>query len=57
MGSLRGWGGPRNRHAHLWRLSAAEGLKELQKKFGFEPDRVVAVAKEVLGTDREGALP
>jgi len=24
-------------------------LKELQKKFGFEPDQVVAVAKELLG--------
>jgi transketolase len=24
-------------------------LKELQRKFGFEPERVVAVAKEVLG--------
>src|SRR5271165_4665794 len=28
MGSLHGWGGPRNRHAHLWRLSAAEGAPE-----------------------------
>ena len=24
-------------------------LKELQRKFGFEPDRVVAAAKELLG--------
>jgi transketolase len=26
-------------------------LKELQRKFGFEPDKVVAVAKELLGRD------
>ncbi len=30
-------------------FGASAPLKELQKKFGFEPDRVVAVAKEVLG--------
>jgi hypothetical protein len=26
-------------------------LKELQKKFGFEPDQVVAAAKQLLGKD------
>jgi transketolase len=31
---------------HTFGVSAP--LKELQKKFGFEPDRVVAVAKELL---------
>jgi transketolase len=30
-------------------FGASAPLKELQKKFGFEPDRVVAVAKELLG--------
>ena len=30
-------------------FGASAPLKELQKKFGFEPDHVVAVAKEVLG--------
>ena len=30
-------------------FGASAPLKELQKKFGFEPERVVAVAKEVLG--------
>ena len=30
-------------------FGASAPLKELQKKFGFEPDRVVAVAREVLG--------
>ena len=29
-------------------FGASAPLKELQKKFGFEPDRVVAVAKELL---------
>jgi transketolase len=28
---------------------ASAPLKELQKKFGFEPDQVVAAAKNVLG--------
>jgi transketolase len=30
-------------------FGASAPLKELQKKFGFEPDRVTAVAKELLG--------
>ena len=30
-------------------FGASAPLKELQKKFGFEPDRVVAAAKELLG--------
>ena len=30
-------------------FGASAPLKELQRKFGFEPDRVVATAKEVLG--------
>ncbi len=30
-------------------FGASAPLKELQKRFGFEPERVVAVAKEVLG--------
>jgi len=30
-------------------FGASAPLKELQKKFGFEPDRVVATAKELLG--------
>ena len=31
-------------------FGASAPLKELQKKFGFEPEHVVAVAKELLGT-------
>jgi transketolase len=30
-------------------FGASAPLKELQKKFGFEPEHVVAVAKELLG--------
>ena len=30
-------------------FGASAPLKELQKKFGFEPDKVVAVAKELVG--------
>jgi len=30
-------------------FGASAPLKELQHRFGFEPDRVVAVAKELLG--------
>jgi transketolase len=30
-------------------FGASAPLKELQRKFGFEPERVVAIAKEVLG--------
>ncbi len=30
-------------------FGASAPLKELQRKFGFEPDRVVAVARELLG--------
>jgi transketolase len=32
-------------------FGASAPLKELQRKFGFEPDRVVAVAKELLGQE------
>jgi transketolase len=30
-------------------FGASAPLKELQKKFGFEPDKVVAAVNEVLG--------
>ena len=30
-------------------LGVSAPLKELQKKFGFEPERVAALAKELLG--------
>ena len=31
-------------------FGASAPLKELQRNFGFEPDRIVATAKELLGT-------
>jgi transketolase len=30
-------------------FGASAPLKELQRKFGFEPERLVAVARELLG--------
>src|SRR5207248_4324945 len=38
-------------------FGASAPLKELQKKFGFEPDRVVAVAKELLRTNQSRSAP
>ena len=35
-------------------FGASAPLKELQRKFGFEPERVVAAAKEQLGRRDEG---
>ncbi|HXJ34289.1 MAG TPA: transketolase [Candidatus Eisenbacteria bacterium] len=42
-----GW---RGRVIGMHTFGASAPLKELQRKFGFEPGRVVAVAKELLGT-------
>lgn len=50
--STLGWSryvGDRGRVIGMKTFGASAPLKELQKHFGFEPDRVVAVAKEVLG--------
>jgi transketolase len=40
--------GLRGRIIGMKTFGASAPLKELQKKFGFEPDQVVAVAKELL---------
>jgi transketolase len=40
--------GARGRVIGMHTFGASAPLKELQKKFGFEPDQVVAVAKELL---------
>ncbi|HJZ96514.1 MAG TPA: transketolase [Candidatus Solibacter sp.] len=42
--------GPAGRIIGMETFGASAPLKALQKKFGFEPDRVVLVAKELLGT-------
>ena len=40
--------GEKGRVIGMHTFGASAPLKELQKKFGFEPDQVVAVAKELL---------
>jgi transketolase len=50
--STLGWEryvGPSGRVIGMKTFGASAPLKELQKKFGFEPDHVVAAAKELLG--------
>ncbi len=42
-------GGDAGRVIGMKTFGASAPLEELQKKFGFEPDRVVAMAKELLG--------
>ena len=41
--------GPAGRVIGMTTFGASAPLKELQRKFGFEPDRLAAVAKELLG--------
>jgi len=41
--------GKRGRMIGMKTFGASAPLKELQKRFGFEPDQVVAAAKELLG--------
>jgi len=50
--STLGWEryvGPKGKIIGLKTFGASAPLKELQKKFGFEPDSVVGAVKEVLG--------
>src|SRR5690349_3387817 len=52
QGSVLGWDryvGPEGSIIGMKTFGASAPLKELQHKFGFEPDRVVAVAKALLG--------
>ena len=49
--------GPNGRVIGMHTFGASAPLKELQKKFGFEPDRVVAVAKELLQEQRLRTVP
>jgi len=53
--STFGWAryvGSKGRVIGMHTFGASAPLKELQKKFGFEPDQVVAIAKEVLNEQR-----
>jgi transketolase len=52
QGSVLGWDryvGPRGEVIGMKTFGASAPLKELQRKFGFEPERVVTTAKELLG--------
>jgi transketolase len=52
QGSVLGWEryvGAEGRVIGMKTFGASAPLKELQRKFGFEPERVVAAAKELLG--------
>jgi transketolase len=52
QGSVLGWDryvGAAGQIIGMKTFGASAPLKELQRKFGFEPERVVAAAKEVLG--------
>jgi transketolase len=52
QGSVLGWdryAGAAGQVIGMKTFGASAPLKELQRKFGFEPERVVAAAKEVLG--------
>jgi transketolase len=51
QGSVLGWDryvGPEGRVIGMQTFGASAPLKELQRKFGFEPERVVSAAKELL---------
>jgi transketolase len=58
QGSVLGWAeyvGPRGRVIGMKTFGASAPLKELQRKFGFEPQHVVSVAMELLGRNRYNA--
>ena len=59
QGSVLGWDryvGAAGRVIGMKTFGASAPLKELQRKFGFEPERVVAVAKEIARTQLTAAL-
>ena len=52
QGSVLGWDryvGAAGRVIGMKTFGASAPLKELQKHFGFEPEKIVALAKELLG--------
>src|SRR4029077_1082826 len=57
QGSVLGWEryiGMSGRVIGMKTFGASAPLKELQRKFGFEPERVTEVAKELLGRSKKG---
>jgi len=58
QGSALGWAeyvGPRGRVIGMKTFGASAPLKELQRKFGFEPEHVVSVAMDLVGRNRHSA--
>jgi transketolase len=58
QGSVLGWAdyvGPHGRVIGMKTFGASAPLKELDRKFGFEPEHVVSVAMELLGRNRHSA--
>ncbi len=58
QGSTLGWDryvGPAGQSIGMHTFGASAPLKELQQKFGFTPENVVAAAKEQLGRFGKGA--
>jgi transketolase len=58
QGSVLGWAeyvGPHGRVIGMKTFGASAPLKELQRKFGFEPEHIVSVAMELLGRNRHTA--
>jgi transketolase len=54
QGSVLGWDryvGPAGQVIGMHTFGASAPLKELLRNFGFEPERIVAAAKELLGRD------
>jgi transketolase len=54
QGSVLGWDryvGPAGKVIGMRTFGASAPLKELLRNFGFEPERVVATARELLGRD------
>jgi transketolase len=55
QGSTLGWEryvGPAGKTVGMKTFGASAPLKELQRKFGFEPERIVELATEMLGSNR-----
>jgi transketolase len=60
MGSVIGWDryvGERGAKIGMHTFGTSAPLKDLLKKFGFTPEKVVAVAKEQIALAQENRLP
>jgi transketolase len=60
MGSVIGWDryvGERGAKIGMHTFGSSAPLKDLMKKFGFTPEKVVAVAKQQIALAQENRLP